>query len=51
LDAFDDCFVQLSEWYTKCAAFKGDYFEGQRNNFFPISYVSVLIDQTQELYY
>ena len=27
-DAFEDCFAQLSERYTKCVAVKGDYFEG-----------------------
>ena len=27
LYAFEDCFAQLSEKYTKCVAVKGDYFK------------------------
>jgi hypothetical protein len=29
LYAFEDCFAQLSERYTKCVAVKGDYVEGK----------------------
>jgi hypothetical protein len=41
LDAFRDCFVQLSEIRRKCIAVNGDYAQGKENNFLLFSCVSV----------